>query len=142
MVSAQLAQSLTSKTIAFHVSHSQMVDGRDLISPLNWFNQSQTKRENDMNGNVSRYNGGNVIALRDSVDKWKFTQALANEARNDFAALVRTCNNAGMSQRAIGQLTGVHLLTISKMVREVTGDAGSTTTTINHLTDTSDSDKI
>jgi len=34
------------------------------------------------------------------------------------------------------------LLTISKMVREVTGHAGSTTTTINHLTDTSDSDKI
>jgi len=95
-----------------------------------------------MNGNVSRYSGGDVIALRDSVDKWKFTQTLANEARNDFAALVRTCNNAGMSQRAIGQLTGVHLLTISKMVREVTGNAGSTTTTINHLTDTSDSDKI
>ncbi len=95
-----------------------------------------------MNGNVSRYSGGDVIALRDSVDKWKFTQALANEARNDFAALVRTCNNSGMSQRAIGQLTGVHLLTISKMVREVTGHAGSTTTTINHLTDTSDSDKI
>ena len=95
-----------------------------------------------MNGNVSRYSGGDMIALRDSVNEWKSTQAQANQARNSFAALVRNCNNAGMSQRAIGQLTGVHLLTISKMVREVTGDAGSTTTTINYLTDTSDSAQL
>ena len=95
-----------------------------------------------MNSNVSRYSGGDMIALRDSVNEWKSNQAQANQARNSFAALVRNCNNAGMSQRAIGQLTGVHLLTISKMVREVTGDAGSTTTTINHLTDTSDSAQL